>query len=538
MLQFASIMPSKVWKVLPQQSDDLITQLLINRGLKNKEDIEKFFNPKLEDFKKEIDIPNISKAQARIKKAIENQELIVVFGDYDVDGICASAILYKALTILGAKVLPYIPHREKEGYGLSKLGLEFARDSGASVVITVDNGIVAIEQAKFAKEIGLDLIITDHHIPLDEKPDAFTIVHSTLMCGAGVAWCLIQELISEELRKDLLQFVAVATICDMIPLQGLARAFVKEGIKSLNRSKNLGFINLSLECSIDLTKAGSYEIGHILGPRLNAIGRLEHAIDALRLLCTKDPIKARTLAKLLCDTNSKRQRLTEQGIEEAKLLVGENSSKKIHVLSSSEWSPGIIGLIAARVTEEYYRPAIAMSVGELYAKGSARSIDGINIVEVIRQCSDILIDVGGHKGAAGFSIAVEQIEVFKQRIEKLMDDQPDEIERVLEIEAEVPVKSLTKTLVKELEKFAPFGFQNQRPVFATRLMRISDIRTLSEGKHLKFRADGIDSIAFGMGDIADLVKSAELIDLAYYLEINEFRGEQNLQLKVKDIRLN
>lgn len=529
-------MPDKVWKVLPQKSEDLIEQLLINRGLNSKEEIEKFFNPSLDDFKKEIEIANILKAQQRIKSAIEKQELIVVFGDYDVDGICASAILYKGLTSLGAKVLPYIPHREKEGYGLSKPGLEFARDSGASVVITVDNGIVAIDQAKFAKEIGLDLIITDHHIPLDVKPQAFTIVHSTLMCGAGVAWCLIQSLITEELRKELLQFVAIATICDMIPLLSLGRAFVKEGIKYLNRSKNIGLIALSLECGIELTKASSYEIGHILGPRLNAIGRLEHAIDALRLLCTKDTTKARILAKLLCDTNVKRQQLTKLATEEARVLISKNGAKKIHILDSKSWAPGIIGLIASRVVEEYFRPAIALSVGELHSKGSARSIAGINIVEVIRECSDILIDVGGHKGAAGFSIKNENIEEFKKRIEKLLESTPDP-EPILEIEAEVPSKNLTKTLAKKIEDFSPFGLLNPRPLLMTKAMRVSDIRALSEGKHLKFRGDDIDAIAFGMGELATVLKPGQFVDLAYYLEINEFRGNQNLQLKVKDLRI-
>src|SRR3989344_3603577 len=189
------------WKISPKVSDDLKEQLLHNRGLKTKKEIEDFFNPKLENFKKDLEISGISAAQKRIQKAIDSQELIIVYGDYDVDGVCASAILYKALTSIGAKVLPYIPHRDKEGYGLSNIGLEFARDSGAGLVITVDNGIVAFEQAKFAKEIGLDLIITDHHLPLGELPDAFGIVHSTKMCGAAVAWCLVKDLVSKSLSS-------------------------------------------------------------------------------------------------------------------------------------------------------------------------------------------------------------------------------------------------------------------------------------------------------------------------------------------------
>ena len=529
---------SKVWKILPQQSQDLIEQLLLNRGLTRQEEIEQFFNPKLENFRKEIEIPGISKALKRIDQAIEKGELIIVFGDYDVDGICSCAILYKALSAMGAKVLPYIPHREKEGYGLNKVGLEFARDSGASLVITVDNGIVALEQAKFAKEIGLDLIITDHHLPLEEKPEALAIVHSIKMCGAGVAWCLIESRVGENLRRELLQFVAIATITDLIPLQGVARAFVAEGVKVLNRTQNLGLLSLLRECGVQPENIGTYEIGHVIGPRLNAIGRLEHAIDALRLLCTKDPTKARKLSQLLCETNIQRQQLTMAAVEEAKLMIGTKNGNKIHILYSQQWLPGIIGLIAGRVSEEYGRPAIAISVSaEGIAKGSARSGNGVNIVEVIRECKDLLIDVGGHKGAAGFSIEAKNIEAFKSRMEELLHHLPDDVSPELEIEAEVSVKKLSKSLVKDLQRFEPFGFGNSQPVLVTRAMKVSDIRTLSDGKHLKFKADGIDAIAFGFGPMQNLIKDGMLVDVAYFLEINEFRGNENLQLKVKDINL-
>ncbi len=529
----------KVWKILPQYSDDLITQLLHNRGLDSKIKIEKFFNPKLAEYDSLLKIPGISVAQKRINKAIEKQELIVVYGDYDVDGVCASAILYKGLTSIGAKVLPYIPHRDKEGYGLSKVGLEFARDSGASLVITVDNGIVALEQAKFAKEIGLDLIITDHHLPLATLPVATAIVHSTLMCGGGVAWCLIRDLISESLAKELMQFVAIATIGDLIPLTGLGRVFAIEGIKQIRKTTNLGIVSLLNECSIELSTIGSYEIGHMLIPRLNAIGRLEHAIDALRLLCTKDPVKAKSLAKLLCETNLRRQELTSSAVEEAKILVKKNNGKKIHIVGSQNWSSGIIGLVASRITEEYSRPTIALSIGETQAKGSARSLNGINIVETIRKTSDILVDVGGHSGAAGFTIVNEKIEEFKKRLEDLMDGVVEEETQLLEIEAEVESSKLTKSLAKEIDKFEPFGFGNLKPLFATKAMKISDIRTVgAEGKHLKFKANGIDAIAFGFGNLKELISSGTIADIAYFLEINRYRGYETLQLKVKDININ
>lgn len=531
---------AKVWKIKEKLSEDIVEQLLINRGIKTTEDREKFFNPKLEDYSKDLNIPNTEKALKRIRQAIEKQELIIVFGDYDVDGICASAVLYKGLSSLGAKVLPYIPHREKEGYGLSKLGLEFARDSGASIVVTVDNGIVAIEQAKFAKEIGLDLIITDHHLQLDKNPEAFTIVHSTKMCGGAVAWCLIKDEISNTLAKELLQFVAIATVADHMSLLGLGRAFVKEGLKVLYRTDNLGLRSLASECKLNLEAVTSYEIGHQIAPRLNAIGRLEHAIDALRLLCTKDLTKARKLATLLCETNITRQELTLKAVEEARIWITQNPNKKINILHSRDWKEGIIGLIAARVCEDCGRPAIAISVGENgIAKGSARSIPGINIVEIIRKSSDLLVDIGGHEGAAGFSIATDNIGKFIQRMESLTRDFPDEIEQSLEIEAELPVTKLSKSLVKEIDKFEPFGVDNQKPLFATYNMKISDIKIVGEGnKHLKFKAEGIDAIAFGFGHLKDLLTKDKLVGLCFNLEINKFRGQENLQLKIKDIILN
>ncbi len=523
------------WKILPKKSDDLIEQLLINRGISKKE-AEQFFNPNVSDFKEELKIPGIEKAQKRIFKAIESSELIIVYGDYDVDGICASAILYKALTSMGAKVLPYIPHREREGYGLSRLGLEFAKSSKASVVITVDCGIVAFGQAKIAKDLGLDLIITDHHLPQDNLPNAYAIVHSTKMCGAGVAWCLIQDLIKKDLKEELLQFVAIATVCDLIPLANLARAFVYEGLKVLNRTTNLGLLSLISQSKINIGRISSFEIGYIIGPRLNAIGRLDHAIDALRLLCTKDPIKANKLAKLLCDTNIERQQLTTLAIEQAKKLV--DTKNHIHILHSKNWSSGIIGLIAGRITEEYYRPTIAISVGETISKGSARSIDGINIVEEIRKHADILIDVGGHPGAAGFSLESKYLEQFKKRFDSFVIDLSDQSEKVLQIDAQVQSDKLSKKLVNDLQKFEPFGFGNPKPIFTTSGMKLSEVRTVGSGKHLKFKADNIDGIAFSKGDLVELMANGQLIDVAYNIEIDDYNGFEKLQLKVKDLKIN
>lgn len=529
---------TKIWRIKEKTTDDILEQLLINRGIKTEEESLKYFNPNLEDYKKDLEIPGIEKSLKRIQKAIDAGETIVVFGDYDVDGVCASAILYKGLTSIGAKVMPYIPHREREGYGLSNPGLDFARSSGAALVITVDNGIVAVDAADYAKSLGLDLIITDHHTALEKKPEAYSIVHSTKMCGAAVAWCLIKDVIKKDISDELLQFAAIASIADMMPLLGVNRAFVTAGLKQLNRTKNIGLLTLFAESKIEKGKIKSYEIGHIISPRINAIGRLEHAIDALRLLCTKDPVKARRLARLLNDTNARRQELTSKAYEEAVKMAGENSGKKIQILHSKDWHPGVIGLIAARITESFYMPTLAISVGEKISKGSARSTNGINITSALREVSEHLIDVGGHAGAAGFSVETSKIEIFKTSLEKvLVKLNSEEPQDFLDIEVEIPFSKINKSLVQKIETLEPFGLQNPRPTLATQNMKITDIRTVGSGKHLKFKADGIDAIAFNMGELENFFDSGQLINLAYNLELNEFNGRENIQFKVKDIQL-
>ena len=522
------------WKVSLKKSDDLIEQLLINRGIKTVKEKEKFFNPKIEDFEKDFSISGIEKAAVRIKKAIENQELIIAYGDYDVDGICGAAVLYLGLTKLGAKVLPYIPHREKEGYGLSQLGMEFARDSGASVVISVDCGIVNFEASDFAKEIGLDLIITDHHQPDGKKrPTSLAIVHDTSLCGTAVAWCLVKSLLGKN-AEELLDLVGIATIADMMPLTGANRVLVKKGIEKLNTTQRVGLLALFGEAGMVKGNIGSYEIGHIIAPRLNAMGRLEHAIDSLRLLCTKDPKKARNLADLISETNNQRKKLTKDAIEGARLKIIDG--KKIHVLVDA-WNPGIIGLVAGRICEETKLPVIAIAKGELHSKGSARSIDGVNIVEVLRKCEDILVAVGGHPGAAGFTIETTRIKELQNRLEELMDSasQGDALRVQIDIEAEATVKQLTVDLANQIVKFEPYGTGNPKPILATENMRLTDLRTVGEGKHLKGKADNIEFIAFSKGSLIDLLQNGQLASLAYNLEIDRYNNTEKLQLNVKDI---
>ncbi len=312
--------------------------------------------------------------------------------------------------------------------------------------------------------------------------------------------------------------------------------FVTEELKIINRTKNPGLLALFKEAKLELGKITARDFGHAIGPRLNAIGRLEHAIDAVRLLCTENEQAAKRLARLLQETNDKRKDFTTLAVDEALISIKKNSEKKIHIVHSETFLPGVIGLIAARICQETNKPAIAISVGTDISKGSARSIEGVNIAETIRLCSDILVDVGGHKGAAGFSILKENIPLFIERMEKLLVDLPMDIEQFIEIDAEVERKKLTKGLVREINKFEPFGHYNPQPILAIRSSQISDLRTLSEGKHLKFKADGVDAIAFGMGEMINVLEQGALVDIAFCLDINEFRGQENLQLMVKDLK--
>lgn len=521
-------MNQKKWEIRHPQSQDIIENLLLQRGIKTKRQREDFFNPKPEDYLKNLKIENIDIAKKRIQEAIKKQELIFVNGDYDVDGICGAAILYLGLTKIGAKVLPYLPHREKEGYGISKIGLDYAKQKGAKLVISVDCGIVDFEGAEYAKLLGLDLIITDHHQTLQKKPSALTIIHSTEMCGSAVAWCLIRD-------DEFLDLVAIATVADMMPMLGVNRWFVKEGVKQLKNTNRIGLKILLEQAGLNVKDVGNYEIGHIISPRLNAVGRLDSAMDALRLLCTKSISRAKDLVAVLDQVNLKRQQLTIDALISARLMVVED--KKVYVLSNTDWHPGIIGLVAGRIMEETGRPAIAIARGETFSRGSARSINGVNIVEVIRECQDILEAVGGHPGAAGFTILTEKITEFEIRITNLITQQNQPKEAILQIDAQLNLLDLKLDLAKRLQDFEPFGIANPKPLFATHGVQITDIKTVGQGKHLKFRIDNIDCIAFGMGDLESKLKDGQKVNLAYSLEINSFRGVDKLQLLVKDLTM-
>ncbi len=517
------------WNILSEKSDNILAVLLKNRGIKDKEEFLNPINPSnLTPKDVGIDSKQVKKTIDRIKEAIKNQESIIVYGDYDADGMCSAAIVWETLEKLGAKALPFIPHREKDGYGLSIEGID---QVSASLIISVDSGIVAHEAVDYAKSKNIDVIILDHHEKPKDLPKAFAIVHTTQLCAAGISYIFCKEL-----GNEVLELAAIATVTDLMPLTGANRSIVKFGLKELSATARPGLKALFSVAGID--KVGTYEIGYMIGPRLNASGRIDSALLGLRLLCTRDEEKALGYAKELDQINKNRQRMLEEQVNHALLLTLTNT-EKIIVVEDESYHQGVIGLIAGKLTEKYHLPSIVIAKNSEISKASARSISSFNIIEAIRETEDILINAGGHPMAAGFTIETTQIDNFRRRIIKIASEKIDSemLEKVLRIDCELNLSDLTMDLYTEISQMQPFGIGNPEPVFASGVT-IQDLRTVgTEGKHLKLKAGGFDCIAFNQGKKAQELKIGNKINVAYNLDLNVYNGRSNLQLKIKDIVL-
>ncbi len=549
----------KKWIVVDEiEGKDVTEVLLKNRGLHTKQDIEYFLNPpdpdNLTPDDVEIDPVSLKQAIKRFRVAIDKKESIVVYADYDADGITAGAIMWEALHHLGARVMPYIPHRVEEGYGLSKTGIDnIVTQCQPQLIITVDHGITGKEKVEYAKSLGIDVIVTDHHVKPKDLPDC-TIVHTTKLCGAGVSWFVAKEFLKKE-EKELLALGAIGTIADMVPLIGPNRAIVKYGLEIINQTHRVGLDALIVEAGLTKGELSVYDVSHVLAPRLNAMGRLEHALDALRLLCTHRTERAKELAAKLSLTNKERQQMTVDttafALKGLALQSQGQALKKLLFLAHESFNQGVIGLVAGKLVEEYYLPAIVVSKGELISKASARSIVGFNIVEAIRQMSDILIDVGGHPMAAGFTVETKNLGELQDRLEKLAEKELDEekLTRVLKIDAEIPLDFVTEALWEKLQAFQPFGFGNPEPVFATRGVTVKDARLVgTTGKHLKLKmnqltnlpnqtnlTNDLDAIAFNFGSLYGKLQPSTVVDIAYTIDRDTWNGNSRLQLKIKDI---
>jgi len=539
---------SSIWKIASynpnkKRSNWLALLLAKNRGLASGKKLNEFLHPSFEQILS-VKLTEVDKAVQRVKKAISEGEKIIVYSDYDADGICATAIMWETLYDLGANVMPYVPHRIKEGYGLGKPAITQLAKSQIKLIITVDHGVTAIEQVKYANELNVDVIITDHHVLPKQLPKSYAMVHTTSLCGAGVSWRLSWEIVKKlqssykNILLEKLELAALATIADLVPLTGANRAIVKLGLEKISQTKRPGIIALMKSSGIS-TKIGTYEIGHILAPRINAMGRIEHALDSLRLLCAKKQETADQLASLLTRTNTKRQDLTVKAVNHAMRLV--NHKHLIGVISHETYHEGVIGLVASRLAESFNRPMIVISKGEIYSKGSARSISGFNIVEAIRASSEFLVDAGGHPMAAGFTIETRHIEIFAQNIrryaQKFLTD--DHLVPIINIECVLGTEDINQNTLAQIEKFEPYGVGNPQPVFLTRKMLLEDIRTVgADAAHLKLQVAGLSAIGFNMGQQKVQLRPGQFVDLVYTLSVDNYNNRGGIQLKVKDLTIN
>lgn len=526
--------------------EEIVRILLRNRGLKTLRQQEEFLNPKPPErlTAKDVGISplQVKKAINRIKKAIKNKEKIIVYGDYDTDGVCATAIIWETLHKFGGEAMPFIPKRE-EGYGLKTERLEEMAKDGVGLVITVDQGIVAVRPAQKAKELGIDLIITDHHVPGERKPKAEAIVHTTKLSGAGVAWFLAKELKSE----NYLDLATIGTVADVVPLIGPNRSLVKYGISTLRKTKRVGLLSLYQTAGISPEFIDTYEIGYLIGPRLNASGRMDDPLDSLRLICTKDKNRAEVLANKLEKKNRQRQALTEETTIHARSLwLKKDGQSALIFIGHKSYQEGIIGLVAGKLMEEFHRPAVVLAPRENHWVASARSIEEFNIIEAVRACADLLGPHGGHKKAAGFSIETSKIETLRQRLVKLAESQLDKkkLKPTLTIDMEVNLEDLNLSLYEKILKLAPFGEGNPQPVFASRHIKIVDAQSVGEGnQHLKLRVASdishvtFEAIGFGFGHLFSQLSPEKPADIAYNLSVDEWNGQKKLQLKIRDIKI-
>jgi single-stranded-DNA-specific exonuclease len=540
----------------------IIRQILFNRGISTTEEAASFFNAELPSELTHKQILGIDTAISRIAIAIHQQEPIAVYGDYDVDGVTATALLTLVLEAMGANVHPYIPNRFEEGYGLNLDAIQSLQVDGIKLIITVDCGIRSPDEAIYAKELGIDLIISDHHHPSTELPDALVIINPKQeddpypykdLAGVGLAYKIAEALIpymeANHIQLDsYLDLVALGTVADLAPLTGENRYLVRKGLQTLRKQQHQGLLSLMQIAGVKPEKITAGDIGFSIGPRLNASGRLDSALASLKLLITKDIREAGPLAQQLDIQNKERQRITKNIQATAESLAFEEEGIPLLLFAAHpDFNPGVVGLAASRLSEMYYRPAIVASQGEKETRGSCRSIKEFHITEALDQCKDLLIRHGGHAAAAGFTVENKKLSELKSRLREIAQEQLKGIELrpTLLADVDIPLHSLRPDLMPEIMHYLallePTGYGNRQPHFVSRDLFVNFDRTRAvgnEGSHLKLSVtDGLitfDAIAFRQGYWHE--RLPRKIDILYTIENNEFNGRSTLQLNVKDIK--
>ncbi|OGM30116.1 single-stranded-DNA-specific exonuclease RecJ [Candidatus Woesebacteria bacterium RIFCSPHIGHO2_01_FULL_41_10] len=480
---------------------------------------------------------SLTKSLDLIYEAKKNDTGVLIYGDYDVDGICATAIMWEALHRFGIRAYPYIPNRFTDGYGLrAERAIKLATKQNAGLVITVDNGISSAKEVEKIKQAGLHVLITDHHREHEVSPSADSVFHTTEVCGAAIAWFLAREF---DDNADI-SLAAIASITDQMKLVGPTRSIVTEGLDELNHSERPGILALRETINTD-KRIGVYEIGYLIGPRINAAGRLEDGIEALRMLCTTDITRASALANKLNVINLQRQNMVDGAVKKA---IGQVSKEKIIVIDD-DYHEGIIGLIAGKLVEEFYRPAIVIStLSKQILKGSARSVEGFSILNAIAGQKVILENFGGHTMAAGFSLLTRNLDQFKEGIKEFADKYSKDIdsEPTMGVDMKLDFSQIKDELVEALSLFEPTGIGNPKPTFVIERLSLFDAKTVGKDmSHLKMRLGNstsqLDAIGFGMGEYLPMIRNKKDLSCLATLEVNEWNGKKNIQLVVKDIAI-
>lgn len=551
-----------------KSQDNLTNKEIVDLILKSRhlKDLNVFLNPPSPISLTLNDFGSYKKSFEKVIKILksikEKNQMIVVYTDYDADGITGGAILWETLYLLGFKVMPYVPHRKLEGYGFSKTGIDnVKKEFNPALIISVDHGITKVEEVKYAAKLGIKIIVTDHHLKGEKIPKAEAVFHIPALSGSGVAYFFAKEIfmnfshvqtrhassLQYYFATDYLALAAIGTIADLVPLTGPSRSVVKYGLASFPKIKRFGIKHILKQAGIEDKKITPYEIGFMIAPRINAIGRLEHAIDALRLLCTNDEKRALDLASRIGNINIERQELVEKSVKEARenlnsQLVNSKIKNKIIILVSDKWHEGIIGLIASKIAEEFYHPTLVLTKTDIGYKGSARSIPSFHITDFLRSLKKNLIDAGGHKQAAGFTLEKNQLKEFIKNAQKLAGKliKNKDLEKKIEADLKIPISKINLDLVKSLEALEPFGIGNPRPTFYSEAS-LSEVKIIGKTqKHLKlfisdflqptnYNPQPIELLAFNQADKFKSLSRGQKIEVVYNLEINRWNGGEKLK---------
>lgn len=534
--------------------NELLATILVNRDIVDEQKLEIFLNPMRNNFHDPFLMPDMEKAVERIIKAINNKEKVIIYGDYDADGITSITVLKKFLEDVGLNADYYIPNRLNEGYGLNNNAIQKIVENNYELMITVDCGISGIEEINYANSLGLETIVTDHHEVGDDIPNAIAVVDAKRidnkypcrdLAGVGVVFKLIQAIsIKLELKEEeylkYLDIVCVGTISDIVPLVDENRVITKLGLMLVKQTKNIGL--KSLIVSSGYKKIDSTTISFGIAPRINACGRMGHAEEALKLFLSKNINEVKDLTKILNEYNVERQSTEKRIYEEAINQIQENhlEEKDAIIVAGENWHHGVIGIVSSKITELYFKPSILLCYEDDIAKGSGRSIPGFDLHDALMKCQDTIEKFGGHSMAIGITIKKENFQKFCYEFEEVAKDSNlKDIFPIIQIDAEFELKDINKDMVKSLEQLEPYGEANKMPLFAFKKLKIDSIRALSEGKHLKLTLkEGntvVNAIGFNMGTLVDNYRIGDKIDIVGVLEVNTFNGVDTLQINMKDM---